>query len=107
MLWTINDYYNQLLSTGSYITKKGITTYVIKCNMTNNGILVLYKDPDEVKTYLPFHIDIVSIDGGKPIQNTVSGFSSTKHALQNYNKRLSAMGGSRNSQPDSKNDMPF
>ena len=23
MLWTINDYYNQLLSTGSYITKKG------------------------------------------------------------------------------------
>ncbi len=107
MLWTINDYYNQLLSTGSYITKKGITTCVIKCNMTNNGILVLYKDPDEVKTYLPFHIDIVSIDGGKPIQNTVSGFSSTKHALQNYNKRLSAMGGSRNSQPDSKNDMPF
>ena len=89
--WTIEEYYEQLLSSNSYETKKGQLADIIKCERINNGILLLYKDPNEVRPCTPFHIAIIYVRNGNLIRNEVAVFTNKKTALNSYYSRLKAM----------------
>lgn len=89
--WTIEEYYTQLQSTVSYQTEKGLLAEIVKCERTNCGILILYRDSIEVRTFTPFHIAIINVSNGDLIRNIVADFTNRKVALDSYCRRLKAM----------------
>lgn len=89
--WTTEEFYSQLQSTGSYETEKGLLAEIVKCDRTNTGILVLYRDPREVRTLTPFHIDIINIINGNLMCNEVGVYTNRNAALDKYYQRLKAM----------------
>lgn len=108
--WTIDDYFQQLQSSCFYETEKGLSAKIVKLDMTNNGILLLYKEPNEASTFWPFRIAIISTNNGVLVRNNVADFTSKTTAMDSYYKRLGVMGGDkylrRNAEVDN-DELPF
>ena len=101
--WTIEEYYGCLLSSNSYETENGYFVEIAKCEIVCNKILILYKD---VRTYIPYHITVISTVKGSLIRNDVAVFPNKNTALNSYYERLSKM----RSQPPKNiydSDLPF
>ena len=64
---------------------------VVKYDRTDGGVLLLYRDPAEVRTYRPFHLAIINISNGNLLRNKVADFTNRKAALDSYYMRLRAM----------------
>lgn len=108
--WTIEEYYVFLMLSNSYETAKGYFSEIAKCDKVGDTILLLYKDPDEVRTYLPYHIAVISTDNGNLIRNDVAVFTNINFAMKSYDERLSSMRNSICSQPAIESydkDLPF
>ena len=106
--WTIEEYYEQLQSSNSYVTENGITADIIISDKVINGILLLYKVSPEIKTYTPYHIVVISINDGNPKPKIVGVFINKRKALEAYSKRLSQRRNTCYShQTDNNNDCPF
>lgn len=108
--WTIEEYYGFLMSSNAYETEKGYFAEIAKCDIVYNIILLLYKDPVEVRTFTPYHIAVISADNGSLIRNDVAVFTNKNSAMNSYYGRLSSLRNSMCSQPvieiDDK-DLPF
>lgn len=88
----VEEYYKQLLSAEYYKTDEGYIADIVRCDETKMGIILLYKDnPAEIRTYLPFHIVIISSKNGNLSRNKVADFTNEKTAIVQYNNRLKAM----------------
>ena len=94
--WTVDDYYKELLSTNTYKTEKGISAEIVHFDKVGNVIIVLYKDPTEVRTYCPYHVSILSVCHGEICRNKVADFTNKRAAENSYYQRLNGM---RNSNP--------
>ncbi len=90
--WAIKDYFKELQKTGSYETENGFLAEIIKCNITKQGILLLYRDTEKQRTYCPYHIDIISSNNGVINRNKVAVFPNKYSALNSYSERLEYMG---------------
>ena len=107
---TIRDYYEYLISSGSYKTEKGYLVEIEQCEKVCNKIILLYKDLVGVRTITPYHIVVISTDNGIFKSNVVAVFKNPNSAMKAYNERLSAMRNSMCCQPDKENhdkDLPF
>lgn len=89
--WTIDEFYTQLQSTGSYDTEDGLLAEVVKYDRTDDGILLLYRDSAEVRTYCPFHLVIIKVSNGNLLRNRVADFTNRKAAQDSYYMRLRTM----------------
>ena len=88
----VEEYYKQLLSAEYYKTDEGYIADIVRCDETKMGIILLYKaNPAEIRTYLPFHIVIISSKNGNLSRNKVADFTNEKTAIVQYNNRLKAM----------------
>ena len=108
--WTIEEYYSQLQLSGTYETKKGLLTEMVKCDMADGVILLLYKDPDNVRTYTPFHAVVINVSNGDLVRNEVSAFTNKEKALNAYYARLRDMKENdymKRSDEISNNELPF
>ena len=108
--WTTEKFLTQMQSTGSYETEKGLLAEVVKYDRTDGGILLLYKDSAEVRTYSPFHLAIINVSNGNLLRNKVADFTNKKKALDSYHMRLSAMRTNvymKRPEDNSDNDFPF
>lgn len=108
--WTIEEYYGLLTSSNSYETEKGYYAEIAKCDKVGENILLLYKDPIEVRTFTPYHIAVITIDNGNLTRNDVAVFKNKNLAMNSYYGRLSSLRNNMCSQPakdiDDK-DLPF
>ena len=86
--WTTDEFYSQLQSTGSYNIENGLLAEVVKCGRTDGGILLLYRDSAEVRTYWPFHLVIIHVSNGNLLRKKVADFTNRKAALDSYYLRL-------------------
>ena len=108
--WTVEDYYRYLTSSNSYETEKGYIAKIAKCDIVYNKILLLYKDPVEVRTFTPYHIAVISTDNGNLIQNDVAVFTNKNSAMNSYDGRLYSLRSNMCSQPATEiydADLPF
>lgn len=108
--WTIEMYYEQLLSSNSYETEKGLLADIVKHEKTSREIILLYKDPDDVRAYCTYHIVIVSFTHGDLKRNKVADFPNKTSAMQSFYERLNAMKSKehlRQSKGNDNNDLPF
>ena len=108
--WTTDEFYTQLQSTGSYDTENGLLTEVVKYDRTDGGILLLYRDSSEVRTYWPFHLVIINISNGNLLRNKVADFTNRKAAQDAYYNRLRVMRESvylNRPEKNSDNELPF
>ena len=103
--WTIEDYFKSLISSGSYEPEKGRFAKIIQCEKVCNQIILLYKDPIEVKTYTPYHIVAISTNNGNLKRNEVAVFTNKNSAMNSYYRRVSFLRNNMCSQPD--NVLPF
>lgn len=102
--WTIDEFYTQLQSTGSYDTENGLLAEVVKYDRTYDGILLLYRDSAEVRTYCPFHLVIIYVSNGNLVHDEVAVFTNRKLAICNYSERLKAMNNNPNIKQTKRND---
>jgi hypothetical protein len=108
--WTTEELLTQLQSTGSYETEKVLLSEVVKYDRTDGGILLLYRDPAEVRTYCPFHLAIINVSNGNLLRNKVADFTNRKAALDSYFIRLRAMRANtymKRPEENSDNELPF
>lgn len=108
--WTTEEILTQLQLTGSYETEKGLLVEVVKYDRTDGGVLLLYKDPAEVKTYCPFHLAIINVSNGDLLRNKVADFTNRKAAMDSYYMRLRAMRANtymKRPEHNSDNELPF
>lgn len=108
--WTLKEFYTQLQSSNSYEIEEGLLVEIVKCDRTNSGILLLYRDSSEVRTYCPFHIAIINVRNGNLVRNKVADFTNKKGATDSYYKRLIGMRDSAYMTSDEENDddnLPF
>lgn len=108
--WTIEEYYEQLLSSSSYKTDKGLFADIIEIEKTTNELLLLYKDPNEIRTYCPYHIVIISAQRGDITRNLVADFTNKSSATKSFYERLKAMTSSTDSRRTTvidNSDLPF
>ena len=103
---TIGEYYEQLLSSNLYEIEKGLKAYIIKFARINNKILLLYKEPNKVRTYYPYHIVVIFVHSGKLIRNKISDFTNQKAAMDSYYNRLNVMNSSIYTE-NNDNELPF
>lgn len=89
--WTTEEFYTQLQSTSSYETGNGLFAEILKCERINRRILLLYRDPNEVRTYCPYHIAIICVKNGEVIRKKVADFTNRKAAIDSYYMRLMGM----------------
>ena len=89
--WTIEEYYRYLTSSNSYDTGKGYLAEIAKCDIVFNNILLLYKDPVNVRAFTPYHIAVITTDNGNLIRNNVADFNDRNYAINSYYTRLSSM----------------
>jgi len=90
-LWTIDEYYQQLQSTSYYETENGQLAEIVKYDRITNKILLLYRDPCELRTYCSFHIVIINVSNGNLIRNKVADFTNQRAAMDSYYQRLMGM----------------
>lgn len=108
--WTIEEYYSFLTSSNSYETEKGYFAEITKCYKVGDIILLLYKDPAEVRTFTPYHIAVIYTDNGNLIRNNVADFNNINLAMNSYFGRLSSLRNNMCSQPAKDiddEDLPF
>lgn len=108
--WTTEELLTQLQSTGSYETEKDLLAEVVKYDRTDGGVLLLYRDPAEVRTYCPFHLAIINFSNGDLLRNKVADFTNRKAALDSYYMRLRAMRANtymKRPEQNSDNELPF
>ncbi len=108
--WTTDEFYTQLQSTGSYNTENGLFAEVVKCDKTDGGILLLYRDSAEVRTYCPFHLVIIKVSNGNLLRNKVADFTNRKAAQDSYYNRLRVMRDSfylKRPEENNDNKLPF
>ena len=89
--WTIDEYYEYLMSSNSYETENGHYAEIVKCDKVGEKILLLYKTPVEIKTFTPYHIAVISTENGNLIRNDVAVFDNKNSAMNNYYERLSSL----------------
>lgn len=89
--WTIDDYYQKLCLSRSYKTEKGVSAEILYYEKVGNEIIILYKDPVEVRTYCPYHISILWASDGDIIRNKVAVFTNQNAAKNSYDQRLEIM----------------
>jgi hypothetical protein len=80
-----------LTSSNSYDTGKGYLAEIAKCDIVFNNILLLYKDPVNVRAFTPYHIAVITTDNGNLIRNNVADFNDRNYAIKSYYTRLSSM----------------
>lgn len=100
--WTVDEYYENLMSSNTYETKKGHLAEIVECDKVCNVILLLYKAPIEEREITPYHIAVISVDNGNLLRNDVAVFTNQQSAKYSYCERLSKM---RVQHAD--NDLPF
>ena len=108
--WTIDEYYEYLMSSNSYETENEHYAEIVKCDKVGDKILLLYKTSVEVKTITPYHIAVISTDNGNLTRNDVAVFTNQNSAINSYYERLSSSRNSMCSQPTKKiddKDLPF
>lgn len=108
--WTTEEFYTQLQSTSSYETENGLFAEILKCERINRRILLLYRDPNGVRTYWPYHITIICVKNGGVIRNKVGDFTNRKAALNSYYMRLLSMRESSflmRPEENTENELPF
>lgn len=108
--WTIEDYYGHLMSSNFYETEKGHSAEIFKCDKVYDSILLLYKDPVDVRTFTPYHIAVISADNGSLVRNDVAVFTNKNSAMNSYYERLSSLRNIIYSQPATEfndEDLPF
>lgn len=106
----IKDCYMELQKTRSYETENGSLAEIIRCNITKQGILLLYKDSEKQITYCPYHIGIISSNNCDINRNKVADFRNKYSALNSYSERLNNMGkieGEKSIADYYSNDLPF
>lgn len=89
--WTIGEVYAQLQSTRFCEVEKGLLVEIVKCDRTDNGILLICKDSRKVSALYPFHIATINVCDGKYIRKKVADFTNLKAAQDSYYTRLKAM----------------
>lgn len=108
--WTTDEFYTQLQSTGSYDTENGLLAEIVKYDRTDGGILLLYRDSAEVRTYWPFHLVIINVSNGNLLRNKVADFTNRKAAQDSYYNRLRVMRENvylNRPEENSDNELPF
>jgi hypothetical protein len=106
--WTIDDYFKHLQSTSSFEYEKNHWIDVVKCDRISNGILILCKEPSEVRIYCPYQIVIASVNKGEIKHKKVSVYTNESAALKAYYERIKFDQNNANySQTDDNNDLPF
>lgn len=108
--WTPEEFLTQLQTTGSYETEKRLLAEVVKYDKTDGGILLLYRDSVEVRTYCPFHIAIINVKNGDLLRNKVADFTNRKAALDSYYMRLRTMRANvymKRPEENSDDELPF
>ncbi len=89
--WSIDDYYQELWSTKTYRTEKGISAKILHIDKVSDRIIVLYRDPAEERPIYPYHISILSVRDGEICKNKVADFTNQREAENSYNQRRSGM----------------
>ena len=80
----------------------------MKCDRISNGILILCKEPSEVRIYCPYQIVIASVNKGEIKHKIVSVYTNESAALKAYYERIKFDQNNANySQTDDNNDLPF
>lgn len=108
--WTTEDYFGHLKLSNSYKTKIGYNAEIFECDIVCNKILLLYKDPIEVRPITPYHIAVISVNNGNLTQDDVAVFTNRQSAMETYLERLSAMQRHMRTQPATEiydTDLPF
>ena len=108
--WTIEEFLTQIQTTDSYETENGLLTEVVKCDRTGGSILLLYRDPDEVRTYCRYHLAIINVSNGNLLRNIVADYTNRSAALNSYYMRLSVMKANpymKRPEENSDNELPF
>lgn len=109
-VWIIEEYYGFLTSSNSYETGKGCFAEIAKCDKVGDTILLLYKEPVEVRTFTPYHIAVITSDNGNLTRNDVAVFTNKNSAMNSYYGRLSSLRNSMCSQSAIEiydKDLPF
>jgi hypothetical protein len=109
-VWIIEEYYGFLTSSNSYETGKGCFAEIAKCDKVGDTILLLYKEPVEVRTFTPYHIAVITSDNGNLTRNDVAVFTNKNLAMNSYYGRLSSLRNSMCSQSAIEiydKDLPF
>lgn len=88
--WTLEEF-GITISSGFYEDEKGNRAEIIKHEKIASSILILYKDSNEVRTYSPYHIVIISINSGDIIRNEVAVFHNNRAALNCFYERSKNM----------------
>ncbi|MBR1448371.1 MAG: hypothetical protein IJ588_06475 [Prevotella sp.] len=91
MFWMIDEFYSQLQSTNTYETEEGLLVEIVKYERTIFGVLLLYKDPCEVRVYCPYHLVIINVSDGDLNPKEIAVYPNRKEAITSYYKRLIAM----------------
>lgn len=117
--WTIEKYYDYLVSNGFYETETGERSELVKYDYSflPNGekvLVVLYKTANEDKASIqrlyPYHIAIIKTNQGYLEKNKVVDFRAKETAINSYHERLTRMKVNEiNYQAEEENDeeLPF
>lgn len=116
--WTIEKYYNQLVSKGFYETETGERSELVKYEYSflpdgKKVLVVLYKTANEDKANIqrlyPYHIAIIKTNQGNLERNKLD-FLNRETAIKSYYERLTIMkGNEKNYQAEEEDDeeLPF
>lgn len=83
---SIKDYYSQIRASKFYEIGKGKTVEIIKVEIVNNKIILLYKESTE-KTISPYHIVYLKFEDGKLSLHSDIPFSNLNGANNSFNER--------------------
>jgi hypothetical protein len=107
--WTIEEFCTTI-SSGFYEDENGNRAEIIKYEKTADGVLILYKDSNEIRTCWPYHIVIISINRGEKNRRIIADFINNSKALDSFLKRIKAMRESACLKPltgGDEDDLPF
>ena len=116
--WTIEKYYDYLVSNGFYETETGERSELVKHEFSflPNGekvLIVLYKTANEDKASIqrlyPYHIAIIKTNQGNLEKNKVVDFRAKETAIKSYHERLTSMKGNEKKYQAEEDDeeLPF
>ena len=116
--WTIEKYYNQLVSNGFYETETGERSELVEYEYSflHDGkkvLVVLYKTANEDKAIIqrlcPYHIAIIKTDQGNLEKNKVGDYPTRETAIMRYHERMTCMKGNEKNYQGEEDDeeLPF
>lgn len=115
--WTIEKYYNHLVSNGFYETETGERSELVKYEYSflpdgKKVLVVLYKTANEDKANIqrlyPYHIAIIKTNQGNLERNKLD-FLNRETAIKSYYERLTIMKGNEknNQREEDDEELPF